>query len=51
MIVYGNRKDGSKSPTVQEPYEPGAKREPPKGEAAALVPGRREGVSDDNGCS
>lgn len=30
MIVYGNRKDGSKSPTVQEPYEPGAKREPPR---------------------
>lgn len=29
MIVYGNRKDGRKSPTVQEPYEPGAKREPP----------------------
>ncbi|WP_294374059.1 hypothetical protein [uncultured Slackia sp.] len=29
MIVYGNRKDGRKSPTVQEPYEPGARREPP----------------------
>lgn len=29
MIVYGNRKDGRKSDAVQEPYEPGARREPP----------------------